>query len=228
MSTFLASWGGTPPIPPIEKTLLNRYDLNVRILLSCGMDVPSVNKKFERKLSESLEKNESTTFICIGTSSLLNANNAFEEGIATLREVVNLDQFAIDLHFFFKHSSARSLDFKLVSEIADVTVHYVLRHCQIRWLSIEKGLFRIIEQIDNLCAYFFDRVIKAKMVFGVFVSHDFHRFLIPLQTKAPIIRLLYPMRKKFIQILPTKFIKLDVFMKTDGTHLLPKKKLEIH
>ena len=41
------------------------------------MDGPSTNKKFERKPLESLEKNESTTFICIGTCSLHIANNAF-------------------------------------------------------------------------------------------------------------------------------------------------------
>ena len=55
---------------------MNRYELNVQILLTISMDGPSVNKKFERKLLESLEKNESTIFICIGTCSLLIANNA--------------------------------------------------------------------------------------------------------------------------------------------------------
>ena len=76
---------------------MNRYDLNVRILLNIGMDGPNVNIRFERNLLESLEKNESTTFICIAPCSLHIANNGFGEGMATLREVVNLDQFAIDL-----------------------------------------------------------------------------------------------------------------------------------
>ena len=53
-----------------------------------------------------------------------------------------------------KHSSARRLDLKLVSEITDATVQYVLRHGQTRWLSIEKVLVRIIEEIDNLREYF--------------------------------------------------------------------------
>ena len=64
------------------------------------------------------------------------------------------------------------------------------------------------------------------MAFVVFISQDFRRFLIPLQTKAPMIHLLYPMQRKLIQSLLTKFIKPDVFMKTDGTHLLPNKKHE--
>ena len=102
---------------------MNRYDLNVQTLLNIGMHGPSVNKKFERKLLESLEKNESTTFICIGTCSLHVANSSFGKGMATLREVVNLDQIPINLHFLFKHLSDRRIDLKLVSEITDVIVH---------------------------------------------------------------------------------------------------------
>ena len=55
----------------------------------------------KHELLESLEKYESTNFICIGTCNVLSANNAFGEGMATLREVVNLGQLLIDLNFFF-------------------------------------------------------------------------------------------------------------------------------
>lgn len=233
---------------------MSRCGLDVKKLLHIGMDGPSVNKKFERMLLQSLEKNESTTFICIGTCSLHIANNAFGEGMTTLREVINLDQFAIDLHFFFKNSSARRHDLKVISEITDVTVHYVLRHCQTRWLSIEKVLVRIIEQIDNLCEYFLKELPKQKsfkgkngvgntdrykrikdylnnksllpfMAFVVFICQDFRRFLVPLQTKAPMIHLLYPMQRKLIQSLLKKFIKPDVFMRANGTDIIPNKKI---
>ena len=79
---------------------MNRYDLNVQTLLNIDMHGPSVNKKFETKLLESLEKNESTTFICIGTCSLHVANSSFGKGMATLREVVNLDQFPLISTFY--------------------------------------------------------------------------------------------------------------------------------
>ena len=175
--------------------------------------------------------------------------------MATLREVVKLDQFAINLLFFLKHSSPARLDLKLVSEKTDVTVHYVLHHCQARWLSIEKVLVRIIEQIDNLREYvlielpkqksfrgenrawntgrykrikdnFHDKFLLPYMAFIGFISQDFHRSLIPLKTKAPMIHLLYQKQRKLIESLLTKFIKPDVFKKTDGTHLLRNKKLE--
>ena len=141
---------------------MNRYDLNVQTLLNIDMHGPSVNKKFETKLLESLEKNESTTFICIGTCSLHVANSSFGKGMATLREVVNLDQFPINLHFLFKHLSDRRIDLKLVSEITDITVHYVLRHCHTQWLITEKVLVRTREQIDNHHEYFLIELPKQK------------------------------------------------------------------
>ena len=114
------------------------------------MDGPSVNKKFERNLLQSLEVNEGTRFICIGSCPLHIVNNSFGEGMASLRAVINLDQFAIDLHFFFKYSAARREDFLQIRDITDVTVQYVLRHCQTRWLSIERVLVRIIEQYEYI------------------------------------------------------------------------------
>ena len=69
-------------------------------------------------------------------------------------ESVNVDQFAIDLHFFFKLSSARREDYRGVSELTDVTTHYVIKHCQTCWLSLDKVLGRIIEQYENLNEYF--------------------------------------------------------------------------
>ena len=93
-----------------------------------------------------------THFVDIGTCSI--ANNAFLEGIKCLKDNVNVDQFAIDLHFFFKLSAARGEDYRGVSELTDVTTHFVIRYCQIRWLSLDKVLIRTIEQYKNLKEYF--------------------------------------------------------------------------
>ena len=130
---------------------MNRYDLNVQTLLNIDMHGPSVNKKFETKLLESLEKNESTTFICIGTCSLHVANSSFGKGMATLREVVNLDQFQLISTFYLS-----------TCQITDITVHYVLRHCHTQWLITEKVLVRTREQIDNHHEYFLIELPKQK------------------------------------------------------------------
>ena len=41
----------------------------------------------------------------------------------------NADQFAIDLHFFIKVSATRREDYRGVPKLADVTTHYVIKHC---------------------------------------------------------------------------------------------------
>ena len=41
-----------------------------------------------------------------------------------------------------------------MSESTDVTMHYVIKHWQIHWLSLDKVLGRIIKQYENLKGYF--------------------------------------------------------------------------
>ena len=69
------------------------------------MDGPSVNKPFEKKLKACLEENFVTLILDIGTRSLHIVNNAFLEGLKELKNEINLDEFAIDLHFFMKYSA---------------------------------------------------------------------------------------------------------------------------
>ena len=102
--------------------------LDISLLLHLKIDGPNVNKSFKSKLGEELQKRGATYFLDVGTCSMLIANNAFLEGIKCLKDNVNVDQFAIDLHFFFKLSAARREDYRGVSELTDVTTHYVIKH----------------------------------------------------------------------------------------------------
>ena len=166
---------------------------------------------------------------------------------------VNLDQFAIDLHFFFKLSSARREDFRKISSITDVTVHYLLKHCQTRWLSIERVLVRIIEQFENIREYFLvelpkqsgfkgktgvgsterykristllnNKVLFPCMTFVVFVSQDFRKFMLPLQTSAPMIQhVLHSMEMKLIQNMISKFLDPKYIKNEEQTQFLSVK-----
>ena len=69
-------------------------------------------------------------------------------------KTINLGQIALDLHLFKNFSAARREDYKGVSSITKITSHFVLKHCQTRWLSLDCVLVRIIEQIDNIKEYF--------------------------------------------------------------------------
>ena len=86
----------------------------------------------------------------VSSCALYIVNNSINQGMNILKKHdLDLDQFAIDLHFF-QRSSARREDFKEVSIITNAASPYVLRHCQTRWLNIKKVLVRIIKQRSNL------------------------------------------------------------------------------
>ena len=216
------------------------------------MDGPNVNRKFERELLEQFENNDISKFITIGSCALHTVNNAFGKGLKELKAAeIDLDQFAIDLHFFLKLSSARREDFRKMSSITDVTVHYLLRHCQTRWLSIERVLVRIIEQFENIRTYFLVELPKLPgfkgkgigsterykrinsllnnkdllpcMTFVVFVSQDFRKFMLPLQTSAPMIHVLHSMEMKLIQNLISKFLDPKYIKNEEQTQFLSVK-----
>ena len=223
-----------------------RLDLN--LLLVFGIDGPNVSKSFKSKLAEELQKRGGTHFLDVGTCSIHIAINAFLVGIKCLKDNVNVDQFAIDLHFFFKLSAVRREDYRGVSELTDVTTHYVIKHCQTCWLSLDKGLVRIIEQYKNLKEYFVltlptlpgfkrkngvnqteryqrirnvltSKAALAYMLFIVHVCQDFKDFVLPLQSTEQKIHVFYTKCVKLVKDLLSRFVKNYSFMKQ--TRLLP-------
>ena len=123
-------------------------------------------KSFKSKLAVQRQKRGATHFLDVGTCSTHVANNAFLEGIKCLKDNVNVDQFAIDLHLFFKLSAARREDYRGVSELKDVTTHYVIKYCQTRWLSLDKVLVRNVEQYENLKEYFLKHCLRFRDLKG--------------------------------------------------------------
>ena len=100
--------------------------LDFNLLLALEINGSNVNKSFKPKLAEDLQKRGVTHFLDVGTCSIHIANNAFLEGIKCLKDSVNVDQFVIDSHFFFKLFAARRCEYGCVSQLTDVTTHYVI------------------------------------------------------------------------------------------------------
>ena len=109
-------------------------NLNTDLLLSIGMDGPNVNKSFETSLIAKLEEEKGNSLIPIGSCPLHIVNNGFGAGMKRMKEVMNIEQFLIDVHFFFKLSSARWEDYKEVQELTDETAEYLPKYCSTRWL----------------------------------------------------------------------------------------------
>ena len=74
-------------------------------LFQLGMDGPSVNKDFEKKLSEKFHNEMNKSFINVGTCPLHIVHNSFRKPITTFD--FNFNEFFCN-HFFFKLSSGRS------------------------------------------------------------------------------------------------------------------------
>ena len=180
------------------------------------------------------------------------ANNAFLEGTKCLKDNVNVDQFAIDLHFFFKLSAVRREYYRVLHKLTDMTMHYVIKHCQTCWVSLDKVLVRMTKQYQNFKEYvlktlpmlpgfkgknrvkqteyyqriknvFTSKTALAYMLFIVHVCQDFKEFVVPLQSTEPKICMLYTKCVKLVKYLLSRFVKCDSFVKQ--AKLLPKEEI---
>ena len=121
-------------------------------LLQLGMDGPSVNKAFEKKLSGKLHNEMNKSFINVGTCQLHIVHNSFRKTITTFD--FNFYEFFCNIHLFFKLSNGRREDFKDMENMTNISVQYALGHVETRWLSMTGIAVRITNQWENLCQYF--------------------------------------------------------------------------
>ena len=89
-------------------------NLDPSYLLHLGMDGPSVNKSFEDKLLTEL-RDQDIQILNIGSCCLHKVHNAFRNALKQID--CDFDQFVIDIHSFFKLSSARREDYLSMEEV---------------------------------------------------------------------------------------------------------------
>ena len=83
----------------------NNLKLDSSFLLHLGMDGRSVNNAFQQKLFDDLHKKEDTSFLNLSTCCLHKVHNAYQTVLKKLK--FDFDQITVDIHSFFKLSSAR-------------------------------------------------------------------------------------------------------------------------
>ena len=98
-------------------------------MLHVGMDGPNINKSFEKKLSDYLNEN-SMNILNLGSCSIHKVCNAFRKGLNCLD--IDIDQFAYDIHFFFKLSSARREYYTSIEDITETAAAYAMKHVSTR------------------------------------------------------------------------------------------------
>ena len=129
-------------------------------LLLLGMDGPNVNLKFEKDLKAHFKESYDKEFLDIDTCTLHRVHTSFKKGVLQLP--IDIDNFVVNLHVFFKLSSARHEDYSHLEDVTEVTAHYVLRHSSVLWLTMKYVLVRITEQWPNLKEYFITFIPKQK------------------------------------------------------------------
>ena len=178
-------------------------------MLALEIDGPNVNRSFKSTLLEELQKRWVTYFLNVGTCSIHITSNAFLGGIKCLKDNVNVDQFAIDLIFLFQTICSESRRLYLI----DVSMQFVIKHYQTRWLSLDKVPLGIIEQQENLKEYFLKTL--PKLSFIVHVCQDFKKFVVPLQSTELKIHVLYTKCVKLVKNLLSRFVTKWSFHETD-------------
>ena len=143
-------------------------------------------------------------------------HNAFQNGVTSLN--FDVDQYALDIHFFFKLSVSHRADYKSISSVTNSTAQYALKHSTTRWITLRKVVVRLIEQHENLKEYIFTfmpttasfktsvkntpcyiricNILKNEntlpyLTFIVYFATDFEIFLTKFQSMKPLIYILY-------------------------------------
>ena len=65
-----------------------------------------------------------------------------------------MDDFFVDLFYYFEKSAKRKEDLREFQHFTDTKQLKVLKHCKTRWLSLEKAVHWVIQQWPALYAYF--------------------------------------------------------------------------
>ena len=66
----------------------------------------------------------------------------------------DVDDFCVDCYYFFEQSSKRKGVSSEFCEFVDVEYREILKHINIRWLSLERAIGRILSQYESLKSCF--------------------------------------------------------------------------
>ena len=98
----------------------------------------------EEDTGQKFEEDTGPKLLDIDIWTLHKVHTSFKKRVTPFSTGIN--QFAVDLHSFFKLSSAHREDYSSMEELTDITSNYLLSHSSVRSLTLKNVLVRIIEQ----------------------------------------------------------------------------------
>ena len=190
---------------------LNKAGLDVRKLLVISRDNPNVMKSFNKKL-EDIVLDQGNPKLFESPCVLHPTHTSFKKGIEKLS--MEVDKFLLNVHGWFKLSTARREDFvdlRIKLQIEDENVwDFFLRHVATRWLTMKLVIARIIEHWKSLTHYFVEYLPKS--------SEPSHKEAVKSDRYEKIIKVLKPAENKS-NLARLKFVgylcsKTETYLKT--------------
>ena len=228
--------GAKVAAPMVDK--LEEDKVNLSSILTLSSDGPNVNKNIFRAVNTSLKGAGNPGMINIGTCNLHVVHNSFCKALEAYGIPVN--DLAVDIHSFFKISSARREDFKFIQLEEEVETYTFLRHVPSWWLTLGPVVDRLIEQWEPLQKYFTDLANKdpknaptssafkrsctrlqnkqtlVELHFLQSVTPLYHSFLELFQTEAPLVHVLYEELCRLVYMMMGRYVKASVYQNKTG------------
>ena len=145
----------------IERSL-KECDLPLTSVIGFSHDNPTLMQATSRQFIAKAQEEGNPAVIDL-VCYLHPTHTAFQKAVQALRSDVALH--LVNLHSFFKHSTARREDRNLVQEkcaeemednFAEELNQFYLRHVSSRWLEMGKVVQRVLDLWDSAVAYFLD------------------------------------------------------------------------
>ncbi|CAF1096593.1 unnamed protein product [Didymodactylos carnosus] len=243
---FHSEFFGHATAEHLKTALINSLEANgvdLNKLLTLSMDGQNVNLLLFKLMNAYLTNKGIKQMIFIGKCNIRIAHNSFRHGQQAV--TWDIDDIVIDLHQWFKHSSARREDYKKMANEINETAKMMPRFIDSRWLQLCNVLDRIIQQWEmlknNFLSYlpehgktsirnnkrydrikktFSDEIICVRILFIRNFDSDFNRFCTIFQEQAPLIRVLYDELCELLKNLLLRYLKQDAIDKIHDENLV--------
>ncbi|CAH2088499.1 unnamed protein product [Euphydryas editha] len=148
------------------KTGLINASLDNKYAIGFGAD--TTNVMFEEQggvIAKIRHVNPHCMFIkCVCHSTALCVSHASKNAIPRA-----INQIVQEVYGYFAHSSKRQKEFIVYQDFIGTEKHKILRHYEIRWLSLHACIKRILEQWDALKLFFQSQFLEVRNILSEFL-----------------------------------------------------------